>query len=305
MKKMNKIVMVAAGLFLIVAAFLKMHQILTSYVPPIVDMFEKYSGFELFMRILDSREVMIWHVPAEIGLGVWLMSGLFKKAGWLVGLLTFVIFLGVTGYKGVNGYGDCGCFGLVKLNPWITFWAVDVPLVVGLLIFRVKGEKLLPPPWPRKAHFWSVFIVAVIVMCGVTGYLLASEPVLPEELPEAGVRWEKLDHIEVGDILEEGMWVVLLFHEDCPNCAEAIPMYEGSAAEYAGSVGFAYVEIPPYGDLEESIVPEDTNALVGRLDDSQEWLIQTPRVLLLVDGVVVKAWEIEAPTIEEILSTNF
>ena len=303
MKKMNKIVMVLAGLFLILAAFLKVHQILTSYVPSVSDMAEKYAGFEFFMRMLDSREVMIWHVPFEIGLGVWLMSGLFRKAGWLVGLLTFVMFLGVTGYKGVNGYGDCGCFGLVKLNPWITFGFVDVPLVLLLLIFRVKGEKLLPPPWPSKSHFWSVFVVAIIIMSGVTGYLLASEPVLPEGLPEAGARWEKLDNIEVGDLLEEGMWVVLLFHEDCPNCAEAIPMYEAMAPGYAGSVSFAYIEIPPYGDLEESIVPEDTNALVGKLDDSIEWIIQTPRVLLLVDGVVMNVWQIDAPSIEEILNS--
>jgi len=303
MKRMNKIVMVLAGLFLILAAVLKAHQILTSYVPGVSEIAEKYAGFEFLMRVLDSREVMVWHVPLEIGLGVWLMSGLFRKAGWLLGVLTFLMFLGVTGYKGVNGYGDCGCFGLVKLNPWVTFGAVDVPVLLLLLIFRPKGEKLFGRC--GKVHFWSVFAVAIIAIAPVTGYLLASEPVLPEELPEAGVRWEKLENIDVADQIDEGMWVVLLYHNDCSNCQEAIPMYEAVAPDYAGNISFAFVEIPPYGDMEDSIIPEDTNALVGRLDESEDWIIQTPRVLLLVDGVVMKAWEVDAPSVDEILNSDF
>lgn len=299
MKTANKIVMALVGLVLIGAAVLKVHQILTTVIPGFADIQAEYAGFEFIMRVMECRELMIFHVPLEMGLGIWLCCGLFRKVGWLLGILTFTFFAFVTAYKVFNGYADCGCFGVVKIDPRITLFAVDIPFVVLLLIFWPRGVKLLKP-WPSGRHFFAVAIPTFAVLIAVTVFLLAVPAVKPEPLAEVGKIWDKLEHISASEQLSEGMWVVMMYHNDCPNCVEAIPDYEVLAAEYEGSINFAFIEIPPYGKPEDSIISDDSQVLVGRMDDSKNWMIQTPRVILLVDSQVIKAWEVDAPGIDEI-----
>ena len=127
-----------AGIFLIGASILKIQQLLTE---PILS-----KGF------WESWEFFLIQIPLEMGLGIWLICGLFRKAGWLLGLIAFGGFIGVTLYKGLTGAESCGCFGLVKVNPWITLSVVDIPIFILLAAFRPKGIKLLPPPWPNPVH---------------------------------------------------------------------------------------------------------------------------------------------------------
>ncbi|GAG52784.1 unnamed protein product, partial [marine sediment metagenome] len=75
MKTANKIVMTLCGLLLLFAAVMKFNQLLTE---PIIT-----------ERFWETRPFLIAHVPFEIALGICLLSGLFRKAGWLVGLVTF------------------------------------------------------------------------------------------------------------------------------------------------------------------------------------------------------------------------
>jgi hypothetical protein len=67
------------------------------------------------------------------------------------------------------------------------------------------------------------------------------------------------------------------------------------------SIRFAFIEIPPYASEKDSIVPVDTLCLRGRLDSSKKWYIQTPLVVVVQDGLVVKSLESETPQLDEIL----
>jgi hypothetical protein len=49
----------------------------------------------------------------------------------------------ITLYKAVTGAASCGCFGSVHVNPWITLFAIDLPALLALSIFRPKP--VLPP----------------------------------------------------------------------------------------------------------------------------------------------------------------
>jgi thiol-disulfide isomerase/thioredoxin len=162
MKKASKIVMTAAGLVLIIASVLKSHQLLTE---PIIS-----KGF------WESWQFFLIQIPLELGLGIWLVCGLFRKAAWLLGVLSFGLFIGVTLQKGLTGAESCGCFGRVHVNPWITFSAMDVPFFVLLLIFRPKGEKLLPPPWPSARHFFGVAIPTFILLPALVLVLAFNKP---------------------------------------------------------------------------------------------------------------------------------
>ena len=97
---------------------------------------------------------------------------------------------------------------------------------------------------------------------------------------------------------------MLLYHYDCPGCAEAIPLYDEFSRQLQGgedAIRFALIEIPPYGPPEKSLVPADTNCLKGRIDESKELIIQTPVVVVIWEGVLIKKWEDGyAPNLDEI-----
>ena len=89
MKTANKIVMTIAGAFLIVAATLKSHQLLTE---PIIS-----KGF------WESWLFFVIQIPLEFGLGIWLVCGLFRKVAWLLGTIAFGGFIVVTSLSSPDG----------------------------------------------------------------------------------------------------------------------------------------------------------------------------------------------------------
>lgn len=120
---------------------------------------------------------------------------------------------------------------------------------------------------------------------------------------------ELLDHIDIGDQLREEIAIILFYYNTCPDCKDAIPVYDRQARQWAGnedSIKIAFVEIPPYGDIQpHPAIPEDTPCLLGKLDDSRKWGIVSPLVIILMDGQVVQSWEARAPDFDEILSALF
>lgn len=321
MKTANKVVMVITGLVLLVASALKMHQLLTE---PIIS-----KGF------WESWLFFVIQIPLEIGLGIWLVCGLFRRAAWLVGLLSFWFFIGVTTQKIIIGAESCGCFGNVHVDPRITLFAMDFPIFLALAIFQPRGEKLLPPPWPSVRHFFGVAIPTFILLGTVVAVLIFNKPpektkdyevIKPEQwtsqaltgeqqiskqetAPEQPRReWSMLKHIDIADFLRSGIAVVLLYHNDCPDCLEAIPQYDRAARDLAGNedvVRIAFVEVPPYGPEQDSPIPADTPCLKGKLDSTKKWYIRTPLVVVIMDSEVLRSWQDQAPEFDTILEAAF
>lgn len=142
MKIANKVVMTLAGLLLIAAAVLKIIEAIHICIP----------GWREH-GLWESYELLLVQLPLELSLGIWLLSGLFRKAAWLAGTLAFLGFIGVTFYKGIAGAESCGCFGQIHVNPWMTLGLIDIPMFLLLAINRPGREyRLLPPPWPNVYH---------------------------------------------------------------------------------------------------------------------------------------------------------
>lgn len=331
MQKANKIVMTIAGLVLIFATITKSHQLLTE---PVIS-----EGF------WESWEFFMIQIPLELGLGIWLVCGLFRKAAWLIGVLAFGMFIGVTLQKGLVGAESCGCFGTVHVNPWITLSAIDIPFFIFLLVFRPKGYKLLPPPWPSAKHFFGVAIPTFILLAVLTPTLILNRPpdktdsyevVKPEEWTREGPKvekqtseeqidkqqasreqttqeqpseeWPMLKHIDIADSLRSGIVVVLFYRNDCPNCHEAIPLYDQMSRDLAGNedaMQIAFVEVPPYGPQQDSPIPTNTPCLTGKLDSSKKWYITTPLIVVILDGSAIKSWEVQTPSLDDILNAVF
>jgi hypothetical protein len=82
----------------------------------------------------DPR-VRLLVVEWEIVLGLWLISGYRPVVGWLVAVVTFAGFAGISGFLGLWGVPSCGCFGATKTSPWWSF-AVDVVALAALFRWR-------------------------------------------------------------------------------------------------------------------------------------------------------------------------
>jgi len=126
MKSASDIVLKLLGVLLLTAAVLKGWQLLTE---PMAN-----------KDIWTNRAFLIFTVEFELALGIWLLSGIFKKFAWLATLACFSMFAVITLYKGISGAESCGCFGSVHVNPWITLFAIDIPSILALAIFRPKHE---------------------------------------------------------------------------------------------------------------------------------------------------------------------
>jgi hypothetical protein len=121
----SDIVLKVLGLLLLTAAVLKGHELLTV---PVAD-----------KDLWSWRPFLVFQVEFELALGIWLLSGLFKRLAWLAALTCFSLFCCITLYKGLTGAASCGCFGRIHVNPWITLIAVDLPAAIGLTLLRPRS----------------------------------------------------------------------------------------------------------------------------------------------------------------------
>ena len=188
MQKLNKLIMTVAGLLLIVAAGLKFHEMIDTCVPSwdiktqAAITAAQTAGEQIpewkasVLGFWESFEFFLIQIPLEFALGVWMVSGLFRKGSWIVGTLAYFFFIFVTFGKWVTGAESCGCFGQITVDPKITLFVMDIPVFLLLAIFWPKGTKLLPPPWPKPAYMLAIAIPVLAVMALAAPAMVALRP---------------------------------------------------------------------------------------------------------------------------------
>lgn len=288
------------GLILLAAAGLEGHRLAT----------EPVLGKGLF----SHRWALMGLVEFEIFLGVWLLTGLYRRLAWITTLACFLIFSAVSLTKGLQGEASCGCFGKLTVNPWHTF-TLDVAAVTALLLFRPELRTGVAASHVRLRLGAGLTILAAtgvplgIAMVSYRPAVLSEQGALvgqgqivllePEAWP--GKPFPLLRHIDVGQKLSRGPWVVMLFR-NCSGCAEALPRYKKMAKNPTGQKRFsvAVIAMPP-DEQSHAPGPADDGLLWGKLDARQDWFVTAPTVAVLVDGVVKAAWEGTAPDLESLL----
>jgi len=292
MKLASDIVMKLLGVVLLAAAILKGYQLLTE--PMAED------------TIWSQRWFLILQVEFELFLGIWLVSGIMKRAVWLAALSCFVLFSGVTLYKGISGADSCGCFGSFKVNPWLTLFAIDLPAVLGLAIFRTAGlsgqtaaqtkRRFLfllglftpRPPLPRFAVGFSACLILLVVITSILAFNKPQKVTATYEVlePETWIGKELpiIDYIDIGNQLREGNWLVLFFHHDCPDCQKALKQSE-SFDENNNVFKRAFVEISPFSTKK---INNTVFVIHGRLSATKQWIVETPTKIYIKDNIVTK-----------------
>jgi thiol-disulfide isomerase/thioredoxin len=299
----NDIVLKVLGLLQVAAAVMKGYELLTV---PVAN-----------ADIWSNRYFLIFTVEFELALGIWLLSGLFKRAAWLAAMGCFVLFSGVTLYKALTGAASCGCFGTVQVNPWITLLAIDLPAVVFLSIFRpnIEAHRVFSPlhwlqPRPNPVAFGLVFVAGLTAVAASAPILIRNEPLkvtsryeILEPSEWVGKELPILDNIDIADQLREGNWLIMLYHHGCPGCAEAIPKIEQMARELQGNedfLRFAFIEVPPYAQGNFNKVSPNTPVQLGKLDTGKEWFITTPAISMIQNGNVLQSWQDNVPVLAKL-----
>ncbi|MBN2590404.1 MAG: hypothetical protein JXA96_11125 [Sedimentisphaerales bacterium] len=329
MKLANNMLLRVLGVLLLTAAVLKGWQLINE---PLAD-----------NNIWSSRWFHIMIVEFELAMGIWLVSGLFNKTAWLATLGLFSMFSIITLYKGITGYASCGCFGQVHVNPWMTLFAVDLPAVIALLVFKPqfslksifslprallslllaflalpqkrKSLKLLTNefvrPLPSVPHFAITLFLGILILGITTPILALNEPAIVTSKYEVlepeiwiGKELPILEHIDIADTLKKGTWLILLYHYDCPDCGRAIPEYEQIARDLAGNEDFMQIAFIAVPPYGHTPISENSPCTLGKLNDVKEWFVTTPAVALLKDGKVIRAWEGKVLDYDIILSIS-
>jgi hypothetical protein len=275
-----------ASFLLVSAAILKAVELVTEPMAALSNPFGRY-----FLPI---------EIGVEMAVGLLLLTCLhWGTLRWLV-LMLFTGFAGYSLYLALNDAASCGCFGLLRVNPWWAF-GLDSIVVLGLLVsilleHRSNGSEFESSNAPFFTKFFKGGHVVTVVM-GITViftallFRYASQRTASTNglLTTVGNRvvlepekWigEKLPIAELIDLdLSDGAWIVLLHRHDCPLCQERVPQYERRAA--AGE-RIALVEVPPYGDFSA----REKTCRYGRLKDDRDWFVHTPVEITLRYGVV-------------------
>lgn len=158
------VVMRALGGILLLAAAMKLYG---SAVEPV-------GGFGIFSQPWVQMLIVEW----EILLGIWLVWGVNSGLAWVAAIATFVTFGCVSAWQGWIGQTNCGCFGAIRVNPWLTF-GIDVSalaLLVGTYHRALAGMRVeKAASWLRSIGITSCLALAFVgVMAGVGTILFGS-----------------------------------------------------------------------------------------------------------------------------------
>ena len=273
----------AIGALLVAAALLKFDALVSGTFPLAV------------LKTIHAPR-FLWHVLVVVeGLaGAALITGLNPPAVGRALSLLFLVFAIVAAVETWSGIQSCGCFGAARIPPWV------MVLVDGAAaLFLTVSRRVPRRPMPSR---FGAFVVVVSAM-SVLGMLVRQRVVRYGEIaandaatssgtavllePETwvGQSFPLAKHIDVGDQISHGEWLVLFVRPGCNQCAAAIPRYV--AAVERETVRLAIVELPGSGAAGGSPPSRSGDVLYGRLEPSRRWLTTTPVAVSLSRGIVV------------------
>ncbi len=284
------------GALLLAAALAKAHEGITSPAP-------------------GERWGPIVQVQAEWFLGLWLLSGWLPRASRGCAIVLFAVFLVVTLGSAWRGETDCGCFGKLKVSPFITA-GIDLLALAALILTQPLARRKIvqpgSPPMTRRMTLLGVFLLVALPGAGAgaglgvwlmaaaeparlsqEGMIQGSGPVIVEPAGWEARRLPLLAHIDIQERLAAGRWTVILVHHDCERCRETVSdMLKSDVPREEGSI--ALIETPPYAPAElwPNVLgdqPPENGArrvVLGRLSAEHDWFVETPLLFALEEGIV-------------------
>jgi hypothetical protein len=248
---------------------------------------------DLGNSIFEARWFQTLLVEGEIALALILLFGIVPKISWLVTIILFAVFSIVSLAKGLSGAESCGCFGAVKVNPFITF-LLDAGIVALLCKFRPKYERIWlrfePRVWGNYLLifiplgcfvFWETSQVSFQQLQGIGQHLQEGNVVKLEPQMWIDKEFPLGNYCDIGEKLTTGRWLILLRRTGCAECRKASPFIAKLVKEK--NCSFAVLGM---NSKKDEFRIDNVDFITGLLSPKFAWFAETPIVLELNNGVV-------------------
>ena len=258
---------------------------------------------------VDLVFVLRFGIAAEL-IVVGVMVVLPPLARW-AGIVILGAFLPVLVGDLMLGASSCGCFGAIKVNPWVTL-VTDVTFFFGLLVLgrhesRLAMTRSLPTSRVLAVGIWSLLsvVLAFAIPAETPADPLASaggRPPLPADgyyLPSfeewVGQPFQELEIAAwttgLTDDLDVGQQFVIFFRKDCEHCHELMEVYFSGPLDWPTTA----IAVPERdGWPTENLQPFPCDECrAAELPSGIDWFLQTPVLVRLVDGMVECAAEVD------------
>jgi uncharacterized membrane protein YphA (DoxX/SURF4 family) len=271
---------------------------------------------------IDLMFVLRFTIAAEL-IVAGVMVLLPPLARW-VGVAMLLTFVPVLIGDLMMGASSCGCFGAVKVSPWVTF-VMDVTFLFGLVFLGRREPRLtltssLPTSRVLIAGLWSLLCVVVAFGSGTPapavdddgadGPGVIGETTTPQ-LPADGYYMPQYDQwigqyfvdldlaswtSNLPEDIDLGPQYVIFYRKDCEHCHELMVLYFGGSLDQPTTA----IAVPERdGFPTENLQPfECPECRMAELPAGIDWFLQTPVLVRLMNGVVECAAEVDATSPE-------
>ncbi|MBN1105218.1 MAG: hypothetical protein JXL84_17525 [Deltaproteobacteria bacterium] len=277
----------------------------------------KATDMGLFIRQITAYGLLTH--PVLVTWGAWLMIGVQFGLGIALVLfyrpratlaLTSLLWAGLaclTSWAWLSGATDeCGCYGAwLKTTPAQALIENLVFFALTLASWKTYRPKLHQN---GKKLAWAVSVACAV---GLVLPMLSGFPISAMVRPESSdIMVERVKEVHVSGLrdvdLSRGDYLVVLIGTDCAHCKELLPQLDELAAQK---------DLPPMIALGKNSEVEirrfmdefEPSFSIGRIDEKEFWRLlgngQMPRILLVQEGKVLKAWDRIVPQKEMIKST--
>jgi|GEM_PF-2071260 len=256
-----------------------------------------------FLRggVLSDPHFYLTEILFELILASALASNFARSAVIKFTGLVFVIFLGVTIDRALHGRHSCGCFGPVKVNPWITS-ILDASIVISIVFYVVRRST--SQSWRQGIGAFAVLSAVVLSLTGLAmeyfrpahllpdGKLVGGHgPIVCNPPSWYGKKLPLMRFIKSPHSLQSGTWLVVMYYHLCPDCQAEIRLIERHLQQRIRShrplPKVALVQIPPFGPLPRNVPTRYMHLL--RMKTSRHWLPPFLPVLIGIhDGIVMR-----------------
>lgn len=288
------LVRIGAAVLLLTAATLKCWQLATE---PIIE-----------TGLLNSRWLLMVAVEFELFLAVLLLSNVWARPIWTLALVCFSVFACISLYKALSGDASCGCFGRVPVNPWYTT-ALDLLVIAAFMQWRPAasfirmvedkdGSQAIPYIIQRTTAVLVMWLAGGLPAAYVMGsyrettlsdagvIIGTSKVVVLRPETWLGKRFPLLNYIDIGEHIQDGKWMVLLYRNDCPNCHKVIENLRRRNLPNSEELRVALIQVPPFGETKKRAAAPGLAVRFGHLNEVQDWIVTTPMEAWLDGGRV-------------------
>lgn len=299
-------VVIARVLESVIGAVLLLAGLLKAYEP---NTFIQQIGEYEILTNLTLMKLLAWTLIAvECALGTALIVGWRRR--WAIPAATalLLMFIGAVGWAWATGATEnCGCFGSWAKRTPAQAMTEDVLMLAAIVgaWFLYRGE-------PARFRRFRLGIVAVALLTGITLTVIASNSVRQSADPLARLQAQSqqpspFDGLAVEGLqlkLSDGDRLVALIDTGCTHCQASVPALNQVATQTG--------KFPPLVALCSNSAQEvevfqkkfESKFPLGRISYQDFTRLfergKPPRIFLLRTGAVVKIWDGQIPTSDEI-----